>query len=93
MDEPIRVCPECGLDKPLSQFKGLPGQRIVNCKSCRANARVVYKKYDAFRRANIQLLRARYAETIGVMRPREGNLRMVDQRFAGAILSVIKQLP
>ena len=92
MDEPIRVCPECGLDKPLSQFKGLPGQRIVNCKSCRAHARIIKSKYGAVTRANIQLLRAHYDETIGIMRPREGNLRMVDQRFAGAILSVINQL-
>ena len=86
MDEPIRVCRVCKLRKPLHQFRcRLPGYGLrlayPDCLDCRRAAQHRRKQVNEDRL------------TAMIEKGRASNVRMVDQRFARAILSVIEQLP
>lgn len=108
MDEQIRICRTCGLDKPLSQFrpKG-PGKFVdgltARCETCRTESRVLKAKEEATKKANIAVLRTRYAAELNAMKHRiayghalklkeESNVCMVDQRVVGYVLPIIKQM-
>ena len=85
MDEPIRVCRVCKLRKPLHQFRILVAGYCLrlahpDCLDCRHAAQHRRKQAKEDRR------------TAMIEKGRASNVRMVDQRFAGEILSVINQL-
>lgn len=98
--EQIKICPGCGLDKPISHFRPRGPGKYANgltlrCDSCRLASRISKAKSQASIKANIERMRSAYADKLMILRPASdavGNVRMVDQRYAGAILSVVRQM-
>ena len=99
----IRICSTCRLRKPLSEFcnraKGRDGHLTIRCKMCRDYSNIIRVNHEHNKMANIEKMRLGYAgklealQSVDTSRYGRSNLRMVDQRLAVSILTVIRQLP
>lgn len=80
MIDDIRICPRCGLDKPMAQFKRQFSPPALWCSECRASQ----NRNAHLRIVSSRRFAARYSGS--------NILDITDGRIAGQLASVFRQI-